>query len=89
MATTTKTVTQVTCDSCGTECKRSDAIIDFPVSGGDGRDVGPTKIKGTIRLYQPYGVADGDLCHACLYKFLSLYMKTLSADLASKAAEGK
>jgi len=72
MGIETKTVRIVTCDYCGNTCGENDHRIDFAINGGDGRDVGPTRIQGRITLYQPYGCSDGILCNPCLRKFLKM-----------------
>jgi hypothetical protein len=70
----TKTVKVVTCDLCGNRCGENDNQIDFAINGGDGRDVGPTRIQGRITLNAPYAVSDGLLCNNCLRRCLKRFI---------------
>lgn len=74
MGIETKTVTIVTCDLCGSSRGKGDNFIDFAINGGDGRDVGPTRIQGRITLYQPYACSAGRLCRACTHHWLRRYL---------------
>ena len=74
MGIETKTVRVITCDHCRNQCGENDNRIDFAINGGDGRDLGPTRIQGRITLYQPYGTTDGILCNSCLRKLLRMFL---------------
>jgi hypothetical protein len=74
MGIETKTVRIITCDYCGNQCGEDDSRIDFAINGGDGRDVGPTRIQGQITLFQPYRCATGILCNSCLLRFLRMFL---------------
>lgn len=80
MGITTKIVKTVTCDRCGNECEEGENFIDFPINGGDGRDVGPTRIRGSITLYQPYGCSGGILCRSCLRALLRRFLGVKAGD---------
>lgn len=69
------TTTTIICDLCGDECGEYDSYIDFAINDGDGRDVGPTRIKGRITLYAPYRVEKGLLCNECLIINLKRFIK--------------
>ena len=74
MGIITKTVELCTCDMCGAECGRTDGDILVQVNSGDGRDVGPAYVTGNVAFYQPYGCANGIVCHTCKIKWLTHYM---------------
>lgn len=74
MSVTVKTVEEATCDMCGQSCGKTDGDIYIQVNGGDGRDVGPAYITGTLRFTQPYGVSSGILCDQCKVTWLTKYL---------------
>jgi hypothetical protein len=71
------TVEIVTCDICGHNCGKNDGDICIQVNGGDGRDVPPATITGTLRFTQPYKVSNGILCLFCKTKWLKKYVENL------------
>lgn len=73
MAKKTQTVT--TCDLCGDECSETDNLIEIQVDGGDGRDVGPSLIRGQVAVFLPYRTERGDICKPCLLRWLGVYVK--------------
>ena len=75
MGIVVKQVTLCTCDICGSECDKHDGEFGVQVNGGDGRDVGPAYVRGTIFFEQPYGCTAGILCHTCKIKWLARYLK--------------
>jgi hypothetical protein len=77
MGVITRTIKDATCDICMAECGEYDGDIEVRVNNGDGKDVGPAYITGTLRFYQPYGVSSGILCRACKLKFLTRYLNEL------------
>lgn len=87
MGVQTKTVKTVTCDMCNRACHETDDDIVIRVNGGDGRDVGPATIDGSIHFNQPYGVQGGLICIACKAKWLNRYVKTLEKDLENMNTE--
>ena len=72
-----KLVTKVTCDMCGSDCGLTDGQFEVMVNGGDGRDVGPAYMKGTVTFYQPYGCSKGVVCTHCKNKWLKNYVSRL------------
>lgn len=74
MGITTKTVRECTCDVCGKACGEHEGKISIQVNNGDGRDVGPATINGTLTFNQPYGCATGIVCEACKLKWLNVYL---------------
>ncbi len=70
------TVEVITCDSCGHNCGKNDGDIYIEVNGGDGRDVGPATITGTLRFTQPYGVSNGIICSFCKEAYLRQYLES-------------
>lgn len=79
MGITTRQVEVVTCDICKSECGKNDGGISIQVSNGDGRDVGPATITGTLAFYQPYVCQGGIVCRKCKLKFLERYLQTQQA----------
>ena len=75
MGISTRTVTEISCDLCGSECSASDGVIDIRVNGGDGRDVGPATLTAAFRLDKPYGVQGGIICGECKLKWLGIYLE--------------
>lgn len=65
----------ITCDICGNQCSESDGDIQIKVNSGDGRDVGPAYITGSLRFDQPYGCSNGIICRSCKIKYLKKYME--------------
>lgn len=74
MGIKTQTVMTCTCDMCHAECGQWDGEIKIQVDGGDGRDVGPGYIKGSLKVTLPYRVSDGIICHDCKIKWLAAYV---------------
>lgn len=72
-----RTIKEVSCDVCKAQCGENDGDIEVRVNSGDGQDVGPAYITGTLRFYQPYGVSGGILCRACKLEYLSRYLDEL------------
>lgn len=87
MGIKTRTVKECTCDVCGSACNEGDGEITIQVNSGDGRDVGPATINGTLTFNQPYGVNQGIVCVACKQKWLTHYAARLShnAELGIKS----
>lgn len=75
-----KTIRVVTCDVCGQSCGEQESEISIQVNGGDGRDVGPAHIYGTLRFNQPYGCIKGIVCKACKREWLKRYVMELERD---------
>lgn len=69
-----KTVRAVTCDVCQKPCGEHGGDIRIQVNGGDGRDVGPAHIYGSLRFVQPYGCTKGIVCKACKLEWLKRYV---------------
>ncbi len=74
MGIVTKTITECTCDLCGSVCKPKEGEIRVNVSGGD-RDVGPSQVYGVLVFNQPYGCVNGIICKSCKIKWLRIYLE--------------
>lgn len=74
MGVTTRTITTCTCDVCGKECQQGEGVIAIQVNSGDGRDVGPATINGTLTFNQPYGCDKGIVCRSCKLEWLRRYV---------------
>ena len=72
-----KTVIECVCDICQNPCSENDREIEIRVNNGDGRDVGPARIYGVLKFYQPYGCSDGIICFKCKIKFLKQYLDAI------------
>lgn len=80
MGVVKKTVVDVTCDVCKQACGESDGEVSIQVHGGDGRDVGPTYIYGTLRFHNPYVCDKGIVCKKCKFEWLSRYAGQLAKE---------
>lgn len=69
-------IIEYTCDLCSSPTDEYGCEIAIQVLPGDGRDVGPSVLRGAITLYAPYGVANGVVCHPCKIKWLRKYLGT-------------
>jgi hypothetical protein len=69
-----RTVVTYTCDLCESDCLASDREIAIKISNGDGRDVGPGFIRGTMGVFLPYEVSNGHLCKQCMRDWLTKWL---------------
>ena len=74
MGIVTKTITECTCDLCGSVCQPKDGEIRVNVSEGY-RDVGPSQVYGVLVFNQPYGCVNGIICESCKIKWLRIYLE--------------
>jgi hypothetical protein len=68
-----------TCDLCNGPALPSDQQVAVEVYPGDGRDVGPGFLHGTLYVDIPYGVSRGVACRACKIKFLDIYIQEIKS----------
>lgn len=74
MGITKKTIFIYKCDLCKAECAEDDTRIKIELNKGDGRDVGPAYLHGTLRVNQPYGTDNGIVCKQCKFTWLKKYL---------------
>lgn len=77
MGVVTKTLVCCTCDICREDCYHGDGVISIKVNNGDGRDVGPAFIRGTLQFDQPYVAYNGVVCLECKKKYLKRYLQEI------------
>ncbi len=79
MGIRTKTVTECTCDVCGSACSQEDTKLRIAINGGDGRDVGPSEIYATVMVMHPYRCDKGIVCKKCQKEWLQRYLDGIAA----------
>jgi hypothetical protein len=89
MGVSVKQVVTCTCDVCGSDCKDSEGEISIEVNGGDGRDVGPARLRARLVFDQPYGCVSGIVCKSCKFQWLAAYLsRHCVAPAATTAQQG-
>jgi len=77
MGVTKKEIIECTCDVCDNPCDQYESRFEIQINGGDGRDVGPSKIRGLITVEHPYRCSSGVVCKKCQKEWLQRYINTL------------